>query len=244
MKCFTRFGTICTIQTTWITPMKECHKSNTLPWVSHMKICYQWSMDDYIASPEYENIFDISFASRFLMISARISKYLSMSMGYFLAITRSIRTWWPKPWSWFISVCVFCVNDIFSYTSGQIFLIRAVKLPQKPQKIIIIHAKFFFLTIASPEGVGVNWHLPKSYPICYFECNQPTVLKVTLFNTSVLTGEHERWKVTEKMMFTNALCRWLPTLLANFVDKSDISIFFFGITTLLVFVYPFGGVGT
>ena len=150
MKCFTRFGTICTIQTTWITPMKVCHKSNTLPWVSHMKICYQWSMDDYIASPEYENIFDISFASRFLMISARISKYLSMSMGYFLAITRSIRTWWPKPWSWFISVCVFCVNDIFSYTSGQIFLIRAVKLPQKPQKIIIIHAKFFFLTIVSP----------------------------------------------------------------------------------------------
>ena len=29
-----------------------------------------------------------------------------------------------------------------------------------------------------------------------------------------------------KMLLTNALYRWLPTLLANFVDKSDISIFF------------------
>ena len=222
MKCFTRFGTICTIQTTWIIPMKQCYKSNTPPWVSHMKICYQWSMDDYIASPEYENIFDISFASRFLLISARISKYLSMSMGYFLAITWSIRTWWTKPWYWFILVSVFYVNYIFSYTSGQIFLIRAVKLTQKSQKIIMIHVKLFFLTIASPERVGVNWHLPKSYSICYFKCNQLTVLKITLFNISVLTGEHKRWKVTEKcclqMPYIDGCQLYLPTSLTNLIS--------------------------
>ena len=166
-----------------------------------------------IASPEQENIFDISFDSRFLMISAKILKYLSMSMGYFSAITQVIRTWSPKPWYWFILVHVLCVNDIFSDTSNQIFLIRSVKLPQKSQKVII-HSKFLFLDNCFSCSGWSQLTLAKKLSYILLQMQPPYRLENGFTYIFVLTGEHERWSHI-KMLFTYVLYRYLLTLLSN-----------------------------